>query len=640
MFLFIKTTIRFALRHRITLLMLAVVSGAAAVIWSRPQLRAHAITLSGRVLEWAGVQQQADDANEKYWCPMHPQIKRSNENEVCPICNMALVPLQRNTGDLTLTARQVQQAGVATEAVIRRKLYREIDTTGRLDYDERRYAGISCWVPGKSRVDELHVNFTGDSVEEGELIASIYSPALITAQEEFLLTLEDAETRRDRTTRGPIGLDADTFVNSARQKLLNQGMTADQVDRLAETRQVLERVPVLAPISGTVIERHVQEGQYVEEGEWLFHLADLSHLWLFVDIYEEELFSVHEEQLATVTVLSLPGETFAGPVAFIDREVQPETRTVRVRIDIDNSDGRLKPNMYARVRLRNEFPEVLAVPENAVLQSGQRAVAVVREGDGLFQPRELRIGQRWLYPSDVGYRPGGVSQFGEDRIRYHEVLEGLAPGEDVVTAGAFLLNAEAQFKSVLTKMLPPTDQPASLEQAMGEEVAATIRAVLDAYFDLTTSLTEDKLEPIRGQASALAAAARDLATQAESSNLPGLERSATQLAEHADTLTGDVPDDLHAARVGFGRISHEMFVLLNENGGATLFGQDVFAFHCGMAKVGYENWLWWSPEKHNPYMGQRMLTCGTPLETLDPAGGAPASQSTVNTSGERQHAQH
>lgn len=621
MILFLKSTTRALFRHWGKLFFLALIAGSAGVVWFQPQLRAEAWAQYNRALEWAGLVQHTHDADQVYWCPMHPQIKRSDPNEVCPICNMALVPLDRDsTGDLTLTARQVQQAGVATEAVVRRKLYREIDTTGRLDYDERRYAGISSWVPGKSRVDELHVNFTGDSVEEGELIASIYSPALITAQEEFLLTLQDAETRRDRTTRG---LDADALVDSARQKLINQGMTPDQVDRLEETRQVLERVPVLAPISGTVITRHVQAGQYFEEGDWLFHLADLSHLWLFVDIYEEELSSVHEGQTATVTVPSLPGETFAGPVAFIDREVQPETRTVRVRIDMDNSDGRLKPEMYARVRLRHEFPEVLAVPESAVLWSGQRTVAIVREGDGLFQPREVRIGQRWLYPSDVGYRPGGVSQFGEERIRYHEVLEGLAPGEDVVTAGAFLLNAEAQFKSVLTKMLPPADQPASLEQAMGEEIAAGIRTVLDAYFDLTTSLTEDKLEPIPGQASALAAAARDLATQAESSNVPGLERSATQLAGYAETLAGDGPDDLHEARVGFGRISHEMFVLLNDNGGMTLFGRDVYAFHCGMANVGYENWLWWSPEKHNPYMGQgSMLTCGTPLKTLDPSGGA------------------
>ena len=181
---------------------------------------------------------------------------------------------------LTLTARQVQQAGVVSEAVLRRPLYREIDTTGRIDYDERHYAGISSWAGGKSRIEKLHVNFTGDRLRKGQVVAEIYSPTLITAQEEYLVSLGtvreplSAPTNSGRTT-GTLGSIGSMLLDSARQKLIYQGLTPQQIEELTKSRRVLDRIPIQSPISGTVIERHVQEGQYVSEGDWLLHLADL-----------------------------------------------------------------------------------------------------------------------------------------------------------------------------------------------------------------------------------------------------------------------------------------------------------------------------------------------------------------------------
>ena len=149
-------------------------------------------------------------------------------------------------------------------------------------------------------------------------------------------------------------------------------------------------------------------------------------------------------------------------------------------------------------------------------------------------------------------------------------------------------------------------------------LAGGVRTTLDAYYKLTTSLTEDQLEPIAAQADALVAASHALAQLASDAKATDLQKSASTLASHAAEIAGKGPADLKAARVAYGRISRDMFTLLSENGGQTLFGKDVFAFRCGMAKVGYENWLWWSPEKHNPYMGQRMLSCGTTLKALKP----------------------
>ena len=615
--------------------LIAVVSGTFLIAPARPE----ALAVWSSALEWAGLKVHEQSIDTIYWCPMHPQIKRKKANEVCPICSMALVPLEGDgTAEapehLTLTPQQVQQAGVVYEPVVVRKLYREIDTTGRVEYDERRLAGITSWIRGKSRIQKLHVNFTGTRVERGQLMAELYSPELITAQEEFLLTLESFESSNAGAS-GPGERNGPTasaslsplskysratkrMLESARRRLEYLGMTTQQIDQLAESREAQDRIPIYAPASGTVITRHVQEGQYVEEGDWLFHLADLRQLWIFVDIYEDELPLVHEGQVAEISVRSIPGETFQGTVAFVPPEIERETRTARVRIDVPNPDRRLKPGSYARVRLRKELGSRLAVPHNAVLWSGQRQVAIVRMGEGIFQPRQIRIDTTWAYPSETPYQPGGRLEFGADHVRYHPVLAGLRAGEEVVTSGAFLLNAESQFQSVLTKMLPPESRAATLEDAVGAPLAEAIRALLDAYFGLVEVLAADDLKTVAERAGAVEQSAARLARSAESAGNQTLRAQAERLGEIAQRLSTAPAEDLKKARTEFGRVSRQLVALLADNGGQTLLGRELFYFRCGMAKVGYENWLWWSPDKHNPYMGQKMLTCGTPLETLKP----------------------
>ncbi|WP_203329174.1 efflux RND transporter periplasmic adaptor subunit [Candidatus Laterigemmans baculatus] len=596
------------------MLLLSMVAVAVGIVLTVPQARTQADAVWHRAVAWAGFADEAGDSGVVYWCPMHPQIKRNDPNDVCPICNMALVPLVGGGLEapehLTLTSRQIQQAGVATEPVLRRKLHREIDTTGRIAADERREAKITSWIRGKSRIEKLYVNFTGAHVQQGDVIAELYSPELIVAQQEFLMA-------RDTSTSRLSGVDLRKYAS---QKLRDQGMTQEQIDRLVQTQEVLERVPVHAPLTGTVLERHVQQGEYIEEGETLFQIVNLEEVWLLADIYEEELPLVDMGQQVTVTVPSFPGESFEGVVSFVDPTVQLESRTVRVRIEIPNSDGRLKPRMYARAQFRAELPQTLAVSENAVLWSGQRQVAVVKLGEGAFEPREIEIGLRWLYPStsEAAYQPGAELQFGSDFKRYHHVLSGLSPGEEVVTAGAFLLSAESQFQSVLTKMLPPEERSATLEEAIGEELAKDIRQLLNRYFHLSQALAGDKLDEAVAAFAALGEAASTLAVQAHENQVPELTVLSERIARQADEIGNQPPADLKEARFHFGRISRQMVQLLAENGGQTLFGEDVFLFRCGMSKVGYENWLWWSEEKLNPYMGQKMLTCGSQLDVLEP----------------------
>lgn len=611
-------------RHRGKVVMLVVFAAGGVAYSFSTTFRDYGHQRWHAALHWAGFAEMSVDSDQVFWCPMHPQIKSNEENAVCPICNMALVELaggnSESSGTLKLSSRQIQQAGVVTKPIMRRKLYREIDTTGRIAYDERRYAGISSWVHDKSRINKLHVNFTGDYVKKGQLLAEIYSAELFTAQHEYLISLESSRLRKNDKSR--IGTSHNSeprlfdLTKSSRQKLIYQGLTPKQVDDLARNNKVLDYIPIYAPISGTVIERHVQEGQYINEGDWLFHLADLTHLWLFADVYEEELPLVKLGLPVELSVRSFPGKPFRGTVSFIDPIVQPESRTIRVRIEVPNSDGRLKPGMYARVRIHRDLPEMIAVPENAVRWSGQRSVVIVQQGEGVFEPREVKIGQRWMYSNARESELRGNLDFGSTRQRYHEVLAGLNPGEQVVTASAFLLSAESQFQSVLEKMLPPESSQVTLEEAIGQPLARGIRQLLDRYFDLSQTLANDRFDLVGGRFDSLRQAAESLRQTAKTSNALKLAEAARHIAAYSSRSKEKTLKDPVEARTAFGRISRKTVQLLAENGGQTLLGKDVFLFHCGMAKVGYENWLWWSEEKLNPYMGQKMPSCGTKLDVL------------------------
>ncbi len=318
---------------------------------------------------------------------------------------------------------------------------------------------------------------------------------------------------------------------------------------MRRTGQALDRIPISAPIGGTVITRRVQEGEYVGEGELLFEVADLSELWLIADVYEDELPLVQIGQPVAISVRGLPGESVEGKVAFIDPVVQPDSRTVRVRIDIKNPDARLKPGMYARAEIRKELPEQLAVPANAVLWSGQRSVVLVKRGEGTFEPREVKLGQQWLYPVSKQDQDSRGLEFGSDQRRYHEVLAGLKPGEPVVTSGAFLLNAESQFQSVLTKMLPARrGEPVGLEQLLGEASARDLRQVLDAYFALVDSLAADSLEPVPARAETLAKAARTLAQQAKEEDKTDLAAAAGRVSGEAEVSDLRLASDLEQAQ--------------------------------------------------------------------------------------------
>ncbi len=301
-------------------------------------------------------------AKIEYWtCGMHPSVHISlrqydEGNTQCPICSMDLVPVSaspevdgeepgRELGaGLAISGRQRRLAGIETTEVRRIPLFKEIYTVGTITYDEGKTALVSAWAGG--RIDRLFVDFTGVPVKKGEHLVSIYSPQLIIAQEEYLLSLK-ASRRGGEAYPG-----AEELFAAGRRKLLRLGLTEEQIAHLESEGRVEDHITVFSPIGGTVIHKNALEGMYVKEGEAIYRVADLSRLWIMIDIYEYELGWVRLYQEVEITTPAFPGEVFRGRIVFIEPFLDPETRTAGVRVDLPNPDLRFKPEMYVNARIR------------------------------------------------------------------------------------------------------------------------------------------------------------------------------------------------------------------------------------------------------------------------------------------------
>lgn len=409
-----------------------------------------------------------EEVEYEYFCPMHKQVV-SDKPGKCPVCGMPLSRRPRvRTGEaekglpevpmMQLSPRQIRIAGIKTEAVAYRPLTKRIYTVGNLTYDERRLAYATAWVGG--RVDKLFVDFTGTEVKKGEPLVWIYSPDLVSTQQEYLLALETAEKMKDSTLEEMIK-GTDFMVEASRKRLLLWGITEEQIAELERTKEVQTHMTIYSPISGTVIEKNVLEGQYVEEGTKMYTVADLTNLWMMAEVYEYEMALVKLGQKVEITTATFPGQTFIGEVSFIDPFINEATRSVKVRVDVPNPELKLKPSMFVNATIKVPLggsgnpgyycpmhPEVtssepgvcdkcggmelvkkpygvLSISRSAVLDTGLRKIVYVQKDTDLFEAREIK----------TGFEAEG----------YVEVLEGLREGEVVASAGAFLIDAETQL---------------------------------------------------------------------------------------------------------------------------------------------------------------------------------------------------
>jgi len=362
----------------------------------------------------------------------------SDKPGACPICNMDLVKKEAETGSMqdgkTATVQidpgTIQNIGVKTMAIKKQPLERTVRTVGRVDYDERRLTDVNTRVAGW--VEKLYVDYTGQAVKRGQRLLELYSPELVVAQEEYLTAL-DYEKRVSGSVSPEVAQNARDLLQAARQRLVYWDISEKQIETLQQTRQTRRTLTIFVPQSGIVIHKAVVVGKHIQSGEHLYRIADLSKVWVFADVYEYEMPWVKRGQNAEVTLSYLSGRKFEGKVEYIFPFMDKKTRTVKVRITFDNTDGALKPDMHTDVMIRSEVARRgIVIPAQSVIHSGTRRVVVMALGEGKFEPREIHVGVE----TEAGY----------------EVKDGLEAGEVIVTSAQFLIDSESNLKAALAGM--------------------------------------------------------------------------------------------------------------------------------------------------------------------------------------------
>ncbi|MCA9285225.1 MAG: efflux RND transporter periplasmic adaptor subunit [Phycisphaerales bacterium] len=549
-----------------------------------------------------------------YTCGMHPWVILPHPGD-CPICHMTLTPLDPSkfTGEVTIDPVVVQNIGVRIEPVTVGPLVRTLRTVGTVDYDETRVRDVNTKVSGW--IERLDVDYVGAPVAQGQALFDVYSPALFQAQEEYLLALRtqrSAADSNDRSLGPPLDL-----VESARTKLELYDVTPEQIEELVRAGKPSRTMTVQSPHGGVVIAKHANEGMRVDPGMQVFRIADLSRVWVIVTLYESQLPFVSEGQRGVMTLPYIPGQSFEGRVVYVYPFVDTKTREVQVRLEFDNPTGLLKPGMFATVELQSTLRrDAVLAPRSAIIRTGARNIAFVSLAEGRFEPRQVRLG----------------IETGEGKV---EILEGLAPGELVVTSGQFLLDSESRVREALAKMIKgelASDQQAQVATAGRSEldalpapVASALTEALDAYFALGERLASDDpsglAEPARAIAEAL--------DRAIGTAIPADEQFWSRHTEAAVARGAAIElvatEDLDAARAKFADLSLALDSLIRATGVPPALPGEVQALHCPMFREGQggATWLLRAGPVRNPFFGSTMLECFDRREALPVTGAAP-----------------
>ena len=338
------------------------------VRWTLVVIAAIALVLCGYLLHEAltsgdGTSEREQDAGrteaaqagQRWTCAMHPQINRPAPGK-CPLCGMTLIPIKTETGgsmrQLTTSPQGQALMALQVSPVERKFVTAEIRMVGKVEYDETRLAYITSWIPG--RIDELYVDYTGIAVKKGDHMVSLYSPELLSAQEELLQALK-AVREVARSDLGIMRETAQSTVEAVREKLRLWGLTPEQIKAIETRGKTTDHMTISSPASGIVIHKNAQEGMYVKTGERIYTIADLSHVWVKLDAYESDLMWLRYGQKVAFVTEAYPGDKFVGTVSFIDPVLNAKTRTVKIRVDVPNADGRLKPEMFVRAVARADI---------------------------------------------------------------------------------------------------------------------------------------------------------------------------------------------------------------------------------------------------------------------------------------------
>ena len=564
--------------------------------------------------------QHSDEQGSAWTCSMHPQIRMDQPGK-CPICAMDLIPLVQSGTSQTLdpdairlTKEAIALADVLTTTVSRQKPVREVRLYGRVQADERRFQSQVSQLPG--RIEKLFVNFTGEQVSLGQKLAEIYSPDLVTAQQELI---ETAKTRQLQPE----------LYEASKEKLRQWKLTDDQIELVENSGAIIKNFEVLSNTSGTVTARKVSTGDYVSQGTVLFDIADLSSVWVLFDAYETDLPFINLGERVKFSLQAVPGSDFSGNIVFIDPVLDPVTRVARVRVETANTGGKLKPEMFATGIVSSNLKEYrnnIVIPKSAVLWTGKRSIVYVKnpgKEEPVFKLREIGLGP----------------MLGDSYV----VTDGLAEGEEIVTRGTFSVDAAAQLEgktsmmnyeggktNMMTgmdmtgdKMKSGSDNANSNPDLKTAIVASEIKISIDFINQLNKVFDNYivlKNAFVDGDISGVKKAAEEVRRSIDGTDMNLISRDAmAQWMRLLPDLKKDLAqisssDNIQEQRGSFSGFNDVFYKVVKTFG---LRGKTVYYQFCPMA-IDNKGAYWLSEESDikNPYFGDAMLTCGETKETL------------------------
>jgi membrane fusion protein, copper/silver efflux system len=532
-------------------------------------------------------QREGETTEATIWtCSMHPQI-RQDEPGKCPLCGMDLIPLARGNGQqsespfvYSMSPEAAALANVQTARVTSAAPEYEVYLTGRVAPNERRLGVITADYSG--RIERLFVDFTGQTVNRGERMATIYSPELITAQKELI------EAAKNKNSNPAI-------YNAVKEKLRLWKITEKQIDAIENRGEVLTELDIYAASSGIVLNRNVSTGDYVSRGSVLFEIADLSSVWIILDAYETDLAWIRTGSKVNFRVASIPGREFTSTVTFIDPLINPQTRTASVRAEANNPGAELKPDMFVTATVKAQLSvkgKSLLIPSTAVLWTGTRSVVYVKVPGTEFPAYEMR-------EINIGPRAGG----------FYVINEGLVEGEEIVTNGVFAVDAAAQLSGNYSMM----NRPVSKRIQVPEQFRTQLTEAAKSYFDLKNALIDSDFNRSRNGAGRFLSSLRMV-------NMEQLDRHAHDVWMELETEMKNAAGliskaaDLDEQRKHFENLSNGIIEA------ADIFGLKINMVYVQYCPMAFEDegayWLSESDEILNPYFGDEMLHCGEIIKKI------------------------
>ena len=559
-----------------------------------------------------GIDLNAENPKGTIWtCSMHPQIRRSEPGN-CPICGMELIPLKNNTdeGDpmaISMSPMAMQLANVSTAIVGKTAPIKSVRLNGKVQADERLIYSQSSHIPG--RIERLMINFTGEYVNKGQTIAYVYSPELVTAQEELFEAQKIKETQPQ-------------LFKSAQEKLKNWKLSDQQIAQMLMSGNKKQEFPVLADVSGYVTEKMVNPGDYIGQGQAIYQVANLSRVWVLFDIYESDMAWVKKGDQITFTVQSLPGENFKGAISFLDPVIDPNTRVARARVAVSNLNLKLKPEMFAsgivEARLAKKTNTVV-VPKTAVMWTGKRSVVYIKSNseNGIsFIMREVVLGP----------------ELGDGYL----IESGLQEGEEIAVNGTFSIDAAAQLAGK-PSMMNPEGGPAMTGHAgmpgmgggsspekktsvptkkvpVGQQAKDALQPLINEYFAMKDALAADDLTKAQKAAAniqtAISKVNMSLFTGASHDVWMGHSSNIGKIIQHVPHLK-----NIGEVRKSFKELSNVFIGLANS---FKPFKKPIYVLNCPKADENKgADWLSLSKDIKNPYLGTTMLKCGSVKETIN-----------------------